>query len=194
MARKRDEKIILTDIDGKEMEVVIEIGDDGMEIGRTMRSNPDLNNGSNGADLLRNMILFGGSQVGYATNPDTDKVPCFIKVGDEKLVCLAQGGECRYNHRYYSPGLNDRKSWTTPIIDESCPDQCCFKVIVCDDHPDDCEGSIRYYPEHNKYCGLFARYCRNFDKIKVEKVRKIRKTIDKKRGIVRSEVYDGYNI
>ena len=188
MARKKSERIIVEDRNGGEM--IINIDDEGNEIGRAISNRI---HERDGADLLRNMILFGGSKVGYATNPDTDKKPCFIEVGGEKLVCLAQGGECRYNDKFYSWGLNDMKSWTTPIIDESCPDQCCFKVIVCDNHPEDCEGSIRYYPEHNKYCGLYTRYCRNFDKIKVERVRKIKKTVDKKRGITKCEVYDGYN-
>jgi len=110
------------------------------------------------------MTLYGGCDVGFNTNPETEERPCFIEVDGQKIVCLAQGGECRYNYNYYSPGLSDRKSWTTPIVDESCPNQCCYKSIVCDDHDEKCEGSITYYPHYNKFNGQFKRYCRNFDK------------------------------
>jgi len=114
--------------------------------------------------MMNKMVLFGGCQVGFNTNPETEKRPCFIEVDGQKIVCLAQGGECRYNYNYYSPGLNDKKSWTTPIIDESCRDECLYKVLVCDDHDEKCEGSITYYPHYNKFNGQFKRYCRNFDK------------------------------
>ncbi len=119
--------------------------------------------------LMNEMVIFGGPKIGFITNPETEKVPCFIEVGGQKIVCLAQGGECRYNHNYYSPGLQDRKSWTTPIIDESCPGECGYKVLVCDDHDEKCEGSITYYPHYNKFNGQFKRYCRNFDKYIDEK-------------------------
>lgn len=115
-------------------------------------------------EIIAGSVLFGGCQVGFNTNPESKTRPCFIEVDGQKIVCLAQGGECRYNSDYYSPGMNDAKSWTTPIIDESCPDQCCYKVLVCDDHGDKCEESIEYYPQYNKFAGLYRRYCRNFDK------------------------------
>ncbi len=124
----------------------------------------NINNEEMGSLLLQKMVLFGGCQVGFNTNPRNGIDPSFIEVNGEKIVCIAQGGECRYNHKYYSSGLNDMKSWTTPIIDKSCPNQCCYKVIVCDNHNENCEGSIRYYPQYNKFNGQFKRYCRNFEK------------------------------
>jgi len=42
---------------------------------------------------------------------------------DDK-ICAAQAGECRYNHKYYSPGMRDAKSWSMPCADESCPARC----------------------------------------------------------------------
>lgn len=129
-------------------------------------------NEANEADLMAAIVLFGGCQVGFNTNPDSNKKPCFISVNGEKLVCLAQGGECRYNYKYYSPGLNDTKSWTTPIIDEGCPNKCHYKVIVCDDHENNgekCEGSIEYYSQYNnKFDGTFKKYCRNFEKFGIK--------------------------
>lgn len=122
------------------------------------------NNERDAAMMMNAMVIFGGSDVGFNTNPETEKRPCFIEIGGEKIVCIAQGGECRYNHKYYSPGLNDKKSWTTPIIDKDCPDRCCYKVLVCDNHDKKCEGSVTYYPHYNKFRGLFVRYCRNLDK------------------------------
>lgn len=117
------------------------------------------------ANIMAGVVLFGGPQAGFNTNLEkTGTRPCFIEVNGQKLVCVAQGGECRYNHRYYSPGLNDAKSWRTPIVDDDCPDQCCFKALVCDEHGEKCEGSIEYYPHYNKFRGLFRKYCRNFDK------------------------------
>jgi hypothetical protein len=124
------------------------------------------------AEIMAGVVLFGGPQVGFNTNPETKTRKCFIEVDGQKLVCLAQGGECRYNHEYYSPGLSDAKSWRTPIIDENCPNQCCYKVIVCDDHGDKCEGSITYYPQYNKFRGLYNKYCRNFDKFLGKKIKK----------------------
>ncbi len=114
--------------------------------------------------LMNTMVIFGGPEVGFNTNPESRKRPCFIEVNGQKLVCIAQAGECRSNYNYYSPGLGDRKSWTTPIIEESCPDSCPSKVLVCDDHDEKCEGSITYYPQYNKFRGQFKRYCRNLDK------------------------------
>lgn len=116
------------------------------------------------AKIMTGVVLFGGSQAGFIINSDTKTKPCFIEVEGQKLVCVAQGGECRYNHKYYSPGLNDAKSWRTPIIDEDCPDQCGYKVLVCDEHGEKCEGSITYYPAYNKFRGQFRKYCRNLDK------------------------------
>lgn len=126
------------------------------------------------AGIMAAAVIFGGSQAGFSTNPDINKgnVKPFIEINGEKLVCIAQGGECRYNHKFYSLGLNDTKSWTTPIIDESCPNRCYYKVIVCDDHEkrtgQKCEGSIEYYPWYNKFNGLFGKYCRNFDKFGIK--------------------------
>lgn len=125
--------------------------------------NKDVENAED-ADIIAGVILYGGHQAGFKTNRNSEKVPCFIEVGGQRIVCIAQGGECRYNSDYYSPGLRDTKSWTTPIVDESCPDQCCYKVLVCDEHGDKCEGSIEYYPQYNKFAGLYRKYCRNFDK------------------------------
>ncbi len=116
------------------------------------------------AALMTEIILLGGRNAGFNTNPDAKNQPCFIEENGEKIVCLAQGGECRYNHNYYSPGMGDAKSWRTPVIEESCPDACCYKVLVCDKHDAMCEGSIEYYPEYNKFRGQFKKYFRNFDK------------------------------
>jgi hypothetical protein len=125
----------------------------------------DINDNERDAAMMMNaMTIFGGCDVGFNTNPETEKRPCFMEIGGEKIVCIAQGGECRYNYKYYSPGLNDRKSWTTPIIDKNCPDRCCYKVLVCDSHDEKCEGSVTYYPQYNKFRGQFKRYCRNLDK------------------------------
>ena len=43
---------------------------------------------------------------------------------DDGKICTAQPGECRYNHRYYSPGMRDAKSWSMPCADDTCPDRC----------------------------------------------------------------------
>lgn len=116
------------------------------------------------ANIMAGIVLFGGPQAGFNTNPETKTRSCFIEINGQKLVCVAQGGECRYNHKYYSPGMGDAKSWRTPIVDSDCPDRCCYKMLVCDEHGEKCEGSIEYYPHYNKFRGLFRKYCRNFDK------------------------------
>ncbi len=116
------------------------------------------------ADIMAGIVIFGGHKVGFNTNPETEKRQCFIEIKGEKIVCIAQAGECRCNYNYYSPGLNDKKSWTTPIIEESCPDRCLYKVLVCDNHEKGCEGSITYYPQYNKFYGQYQKYCRNLEK------------------------------
>lgn len=120
------------------------------------------------AGIMAGITLFGGCRVGFNTNPETETRLCFIEINGQKIVCLAQGGECRYNYKYYSPGMGDAKSWRTPIIDEDCPNQCCYKSLVCDGHEERCEGSIEYYPEYNKFRGFFKKYCRNFDKFGIK--------------------------
>jgi len=124
------------------------------------------------AAIMAKLILYRGVEVGFRTNPNMKNSEPFIEVNGEKVVCIAQGGECRYNHRYYSPGLSDAKSWTTPIIDKSCPDQCCYKVLVCDNHGGKCESSIEYYPQYNKFAWLYKKYCRELDKLKDDKTDK----------------------
>jgi hypothetical protein len=123
------------------------------------------------ADLMEHMIVFGGvSGVGYMTNPDTKNRPSFIEVNGQKVVCTAQGGECRYNHRYYSPGMHDSKSWTTPIIDRSCPNECGYKMLVCDEHGDhkNCNHSRNFYPQYNKFRGEFSWYCRTLELLEIK--------------------------
>ena len=39
-------------------------------------------------------------------------------------ICTAQGGECRFNSRYYTPGMRDAKSWQPPCADHTCPERC----------------------------------------------------------------------
>jgi len=117
------------------------------------------------AELMRGIIFAGGPQAGFLTNPESKNLQNYIEVNEEKIVCLAQGGECRYNPKYFTPEMNDVKSWTTPIIDELCPDECIFKMLVCDNHPENCKGSSSYNSQYNKFRGQFHRYCRNFSKL-----------------------------
>lgn len=42
----------------------------------------------------------------------------------DSKICTAQGGECRFNYKYYSSGMNDAKSWQTPCADDTCPERC----------------------------------------------------------------------
>ena len=91
------------------------------------------------ARIMQKMVLFGGDEVGFNMNPEAKNRPNFINVNGEKVVCLAQGGECRvYGEFYGAGGLNNADSWKTPIISESCPNECPYKYLVCDDHE---EGS-----------------------------------------------------
>lgn len=118
--------------------------------------------------LRRDMVLgsnmFGHPEIAYMTNPEARDRPTFIEINGEKVVCIAKGGECRYNHRYYTSGMRNEKSWTTPIIDATCPNECGKKALVCDDHPKDCKG-VTYHLEHNKFSGQFVKYCRSFRKL-----------------------------
>lgn len=39
-------------------------------------------------------------------------------------ICTAQAGECRYNSKYYTLGMNDAKSWSMPCADDGCSKHC----------------------------------------------------------------------
>ena len=41
-------------------------------------------------------------------------------------ICTAQGGECRYNHKFYTMGMRDAKSWQPPCADDTCSDRCFY--------------------------------------------------------------------
>ncbi len=118
-------------------------------------------------DELKRDIILGGidrgrPEVGYMTNPETAKHPGYIEFYGEKIVCDAKGGECRFNDKY-------RNNWTTPIIQLDCPNECPFKMLVCDNHPNkgkDCKDAITPYSQHNKFSGQFSRFCRTFSKLK----------------------------
>lgn len=134
-----------------------------------------------GAATMMLMILDGHAsgrpEVGFMTNPDAKNRPHFIEVNGEKVVCLAQGGECRFNKKYYDlwgGGLNSAKSWVTPVIDETCPDECRWgKYLVCEGHPTEpeCPQKRRFYPRYNKYRGEFEWYCQNYALLKVKQLK-----------------------
>ena len=114
------------------------------------------------------LVLCGGHEVGMMTNPDREHQPNHITINDEKVVCRAQGGECRFQGEFYSPGMRTPESWKTPVIRYSCPDRCPYKCLVCDDHdhrPGEDVNVFIPYPHYNKFHGQFTRYCRDFSKI-----------------------------
>jgi hypothetical protein len=39
-------------------------------------------------------------------------------------ICMARGGECRFNYKFYSVGMRDAKSWSLPTADDTCPERC----------------------------------------------------------------------
>ena len=129
-----------------------------------------MNNNENIGGLKALMTLMGGSDVGFNMNPNAKNRPTFIEINNEKIVCMAQAGECRFQGQYYTGSLEDADSWVTPIISESCPDECWYKYLVCDEHKhtnDEEEdiGKITYYPERNKFRGQFISYCKDFERI-----------------------------
>lgn len=121
------------------------------------------------ADIMMELVLFGNPEAGFLTNPETQAKQGFIEVNGEKVVCLAKGGECRHSPKYYGTGMGDPNFWKTPIIEESCPNRCPYKVLVCDNHERGCEGSFTRYPEHNKFRGQFSRYCKEFSRLEMPK-------------------------
>jgi len=120
------------------------------------------------ASLMAAIVLTGGFDAGISTNPDINNRPSFIEINDEKVVCTAQGGECRhYGEFYTSGGLQDPASWKTPIINKSCPNTCPYKHLVCDNH-DHTGSDIRVfkpYRQYNKFAGQFETYCKDFSLI-----------------------------
>ena len=66
--------------------------------------------------------------------------------------------------------MMDKKSWKTPVINETCPNNCSYKMLVCDNHPKgECKSSVEYFPEWNKFRGQFERYCREFSRLEKKK-------------------------
>lgn len=126
--------------------------------------------------MMSKMVLIGGYEVGMSTNPKRKDRPNFIVINGEKVVCLAQGGECRQPGEFYSlMGLNDPKSWETPIISLNCTNECPNKWIVCEghDHGNDDVHVFIINPYRNKFSGQFTRFCKDFDLIKqVENIQK----------------------
>ena len=45
-------------------------------------------------------------------------------IREDGKICTAQGGECRFNSRYYTPGMHDAKSWSMPCADDTCSARC----------------------------------------------------------------------
>lgn len=138
---------------------------------RAANEKDSINNG-----LMAAVILLGGFEVGISTNSDSGKRPNFITVNGEKVVCTAQGGECRvYGEFYTMGGLRDSDSWKTPIISKTCPNNCPYKCIVCDDHEhgdDENVGVFIPYPERNKFRGQFTRYCEDFERLEINNANK----------------------
>lgn len=101
-------------------------------------------------NIMRELVQYGNA--GFMTNTE-ENIYKWLVINGEKVVCLAQGGECRRNPRFYSPGLDDPRSWRTPVIDKSCPDNCPSRYIVCDNHGDhkSCIGAWRPKVEFNKF-------------------------------------------
>ena len=52
--------------------------------------------------------------------------PSNCGVREDGKICTAQGGECRFNRQYYTPGMRDAKSWAMPCANETCPGQCSY--------------------------------------------------------------------
>lgn len=46
----------------------------------------------------------------------------------DKKVCDAKPGECRYNNKYYTPGMRDAKSWSMASSDETCDIKCPYLI------------------------------------------------------------------
>ncbi len=110
--------------------------------------------------LMRLMALTGDDRVGHNMNPDISMRPSFIEIFGEKIVCLAKGGECRLNNKYYTLGMNDTKSWTTPIIEVVCPHNCPYREHVHDNHIGECKNVFKPFPHYNKFRGEFESYCK----------------------------------
>lgn len=49
---------------------------------------------------------------------------------EDKKICDAKPGECRYNDKYYSVSMHDDKSWSMPFADDECPLKCPFLIDV----------------------------------------------------------------
>ena len=139
------------------------------------------------AMLMSMMVIGGGYEVGMMTNPDSKDRPNFIEINGEKVVCLAQGGECRVPGEFYcAGGLNNPDSWKTPIISHTCPNTCSDKWLVCEGHDHKPGENVHEFiinPYRNKFAGQFSRFCKDFDRIKTnheesDLMRKVRGSMD----------------
>lgn len=111
-------------------------------------------------EFLIRAALFGDMKPTQAMAAQQEDPFITLPNGDQ-VVCLAQGGECRFNSKFYTPGMGDTKSWTVPQVDHTCPNRCGYKMVICrheQTEGDECPGYINYYPQYDKY-GL-SPYCR----------------------------------
>lgn len=119
---------------------------------------------------LELIVLYGREKTGFSTNPNLEERPTSIVINGEKIVCTAQGGECRRYGEFYSPGLRDTGSWRTPIISAKCENSCPYKYLVCDGHNHTDEEDVFIFtpfPQYNKFRGEFTTYCKDLDRIKI---------------------------
>lgn len=121
------------------------------------------------ARVMTKMVLFGGHDVGIMTNPDLKNRLNYVEINGERVVCLAQAGECRVSGQFYSiSGLSNPDNWKTPVASESCPDECPKKYLVCDGHNHEEDSDVGIFiinPDRNKFAGQFTRFCKDFDRI-----------------------------
>jgi len=131
-------------------------------------TSPSLGENREEAHTMELLVLYGGQKVGMMTNPDRADRPNFVQTNGEKIVCLAQGGECRQYGEFYTPGMNDAGSWKTPIISHKCEDRCPYKYLVCDGHdhaPEEDVDIFIPFLQYNKFRGQYKTYCKDFDRI-----------------------------
>lgn len=58
-------------------------------------------------------------------------------------ICTAKAGECRLNYKFYTPGMRDAKSWSTPCADDTCPNRCGYlSTDPAQDLPEDKKAEI----------------------------------------------------
>jgi hypothetical protein len=93
----------------------------------------------NGGIETKNDGLFIAASIMAAVANGPSNAGCRV----DCKICVARGGECRYNDKYYVGGMRDPKGWQMPLADDTCPLHCMYLKDPDEENKSPSKGTIR---------------------------------------------------